>query len=618
VFVDGPPGPRSSLSVRSSPQSGCSSKSFWRSSHRDSVVAARVAFGGQAAPTAIPSFQDSEANVANIPGTDGNDNLTGTTAGDTISGHKGNDTLTGLDGGDALYGDDGADILDGGDGDDYVYGGGNNDSDGYGDILKGGNGFDRLYGGIGDHFDGGANGALGDFAYVNLTAMTSSVILDMGATGVRQIAGGGSIVDVEQIEIWTGSASDRIKGGAAADKINGGGGHDALYGGDGQDFIYGMADNDTLRGEAGTDNLRGDGGHDRLIGGDGGDTLYGDQEGGLAADGADQLDGGAGADFLYGGGGADILIGGAGDDELWGGSGADCFAFSGLGQGNDRIRDFSKAEDRFDLDGKAFTGAASDGNGGTTLTWEGGTIRVEKVTGSLAEWNGLVVNGANTLVRLTNAFDNLLRYSPASDTDRAYVQGLTDKVVSGQMTEAAALKTIINLADATAAVATTSYQFFTGHTPGENGMDYLVSPIGPNPNNLNSAYYQTFNAENRYINFAVNLGRDGEGKAAFTAEYGAKTLFEATRSAYAKIFGSTPDDAKVHALIDDRADYFAAYGKTDLGTKAAMVGWLLAEAMKADVGKFAGSSNAYFTDLADGAAFAVDLIAAYDKPEYNF
>ncbi|WP_454718250.1 hypothetical protein [Caulobacter segnis] len=555
--------------------------------------------------------------MANISGTDGNDILTGTAAGDTIIGYKGNDTLTGLDGNDALYGDDGADILDGGDGDDYVYGGGTNDSDTFSDSLKGGNGFDRLYGGIGDHFDGGANGALGDFAYLNLTGLTSSVIVDLGAAGVQALTGGGSIVNVEQFELWSGSASDRIKGGAGDDKIHAGDGHDVIYGADGADFIYGMAGNDTIRGQAGIDSLRGDGGHDRLIGGDGNDTLAGDQDAALASDGQDQLDGGEGADYLYGQGGNDILIGGAGNDELWGGAGADRFAFSGGNQGNDLIRDFSKTEDRFDLDGKQFTAAASDGKGGTVLTWDGGAITVDKVALTLAEANGLLTSGANTLVRLTNAFDNLLRYAPANDADRAYVQGLTDKVVAGQLTETAALKTLINLADASAAVATTSYAFFTGKTPGEAGMDYLLSPIGPNPNNLNSAYYQTFNAENRYINFAVNLGRDGEGKAAFQAEYGAKSLFEATRSAYAEIFGATPDDAKVHALLDSRVGYFTAYGQTEIGTKAAMVGWLLAEAMKADVGQYAGASNAYFADLADGASFAVDLIGQYGKPEYN-
>jgi len=528
--------------------------------------------------------------------------------------------LNGTDGNDALRGSGAeADTLNGGAGDDYLYAGGTNDSDAFSDRLNGGDGFDRLYGGVGDHFDGGANGAQGDYGYLNLTGLAASLILDLNAAGIQAIAGGGSIVNVEQVEIWSGSASDRIKAGAGDDNIHGGAGHDALYGGAGGDYIYGQADNDTIRGEAGSDTLRGDGGHDRLFGGDGADTLTGDQDIAAMTDGNDQLDGGAGNDTLYGNGGNDILIGGAGNDELYGGTGADRFAFSGAGQGADLIRDFSAAEgDRFDLDGKAFTAVASDGAGGSLLTWDGGTIRVEKVAGlSLADWNGLVVKGANTVVRLTNAFDNILRYSPASDTDRAYVQGLADKVVSGEQTEAAALKTIVQLADASTAVATTSYAFFTGRTPSEGGMDYLLSPIGPNLANLNSAYYQSFNAENRYINFAVNLGRDGEGRAAFEAEYGGKSLFEATRAAYTKIFGAAPDDAKVHALIDTRVDYFGAYGKTELGTKAAMVGWLLAEAMKADVGMYANASNAYLTDMADGAPFAVDLVGSYGREEYN-
>jgi serralysin len=136
-----------------------------------------------------------------------------------------------------------------------------------------------------------------------------------------------------------------------------------------------------------------------------------------------------------------------------------------------------------------------------------------------------------------------------------------------------------------------AYEFFTGKVPSAAGMDFLVSPTGPNANNLNSAYYQSFGLENRYINFAVNLGKVGEGEATFTAHDGALSLFEATRTAYATIFGDAPSDAKLHAILDpttvlngqtfNRADYFAYYGQdgpNGLGTKAAMVGWLLAEA----------------------------------------
>lgn len=563
--------------------------------------------------------------MARFDGTDNNDIHNGTDSSDQIAGRAGDDILNGLGGADQIWGDAGADIVNGGDGDDYLYAGGGDDSDASSDQLNGGSGFDRLYGGWGDHFDGGDNPAnQGDFAYLNLAKATGSVIFDLGAgQGVKQaISGGGSIVGVEVAEIWTGAFSDRVKGGMLDDKVHGGAGHDALYGGDGADYMYGQADHDTLRGQNGADHLRGDGGHDRLIGGEGSDTLSGDQEGLMNTDGQDQLDGGAGNDFLYGNGGDDILIGGAGDDELWGGAGADRFAFSGGAQGADKVRDFSAAQgDRFDLDGGQFTAAAATANG-TALTWAGGTITVENVTGlSLADWNALVVQGANTEVRLTNAFDNILRYAPTNDTDRAWIKTLSGQVSSGAKTEAAALNEIVQKADASAAVATTNYAFFTGKTPGEGGMDFLLSPIGPNPNNINSAYYQSFNAENRYINFAVNLGRDGEGKAAFQTEYGGKSLADATKTAYAKIFGAAADDAKVASLLaDGRAAYFATYGgdgANGQGTKAAMVGWLLAEAMKADAGMYAKASNAYFVDMADGAPFQVDLVGVYGKAEFN-
>jgi serralysin len=162
-------------------------------------------------------------------------------------------------------------------------------------------------------------------------------------------------------------------------------------------------------------------------------------------------------------------------------------------------------------------------------------------------------------------------------------------------------------------------------------MDFLVSPTGPNANNLNSAYYQSFSLENRYINFAVNLGKLGEGAASFQARYGALSLFDATRQAYATIFGATPTDAKLHAILDPtvtvnghsetRADYFAEYGGDGLngiGTKAAMAGWLMAEGVKADVGMYAKSNDAFLTDLADGALFAVDIVGTYGHPEYAF
>jgi hypothetical protein len=217
---------------------------------------------------------------------------------------------------------------------------------------------------------------------------------------------------------------------------------------------------------------------------------------------------------------------------------------------------------------------------------------------------------------VATAATNILR--PVGD---AAATDIVAKAAAGTITAATAIGQIVQLADATTSVATLSYEFFTGRVPSQGGVDYLVSPAGGNANNINSAYYQSFNLENRYINFAVNLGANGEGKAAFLAAYGGLSLLAATSKAYTTIFGGVPTDAKVHALIDTRVDYFAAYGgdgPAGIGTKAAMVGWLLAEATKADVGMYAHANNAFLTDLADGATFAVDLVAVYGKAEYAF
>jgi|GEM_PF-4615622 len=177
------------------------------------------------------------------------------------------------------------------------------------------------------------------------------------------------------------------------------------------------------------------------------------------------------------------------------------------------------------------------------------------------------------------------------------------------------------LADSYLSVATLNYQFFTGAIPTEQGMAYLVSSDGGNPNSLESNYYEAFNLENRYINFAVNLGKYGAGRDNFEKSYGDKSLFDAAKAAYATIFGATPTDEKTHALIDSRVDYFALYGgdgPNGIGTKAAMVGWLLAEAVRSKVGVYAHVNEAFLVDLADGATYGVDLVGTYGRPEYVY
>jgi hypothetical protein len=205
---------------------------------------------------------------------------------------------------------------------------------------------------------------------------------------------------------------------------------------------------------------------------------------------------------------------------------------------------------------------------------------------------------------------------------------------TGAMTTAQADSAIVAAVGATSSVAILAYQFFTGGTPAAGGMDYLVSPTGPNPNNLNSAYYQSFSLENRYINFAVNLGSGpGAGAAAFAAAHAAESLSQTLTEAYTTIFGTAPTADKVATLLNSpvpdglggtyaRANYFASYGGdglTGVGTKAAMVGWLMAEAVKADVGDYALSNDAMLHAVAVGTGqYGVNLIGTYDQASFHY
>jgi hypothetical protein len=257
---------------------------------------------------------------------------------------------------------------------------------------------------------------------------------------------------------------------------------------------------------------------------------------------------------------------------------------------------------------------------------------------------GAKVLAVSSLATLQTAFTNILRISPTSSDALSVTialtsggtvanptftqaQGLTalaGQVDAGQITLSKAIASIGHFADATTSVATLSYQFFTGRTPTAAGLDYLVHSSA-NPNDLNDPYYAKFNIENRYINFAVNLGKLGAGNEAFQAAYGGLSLSDTVRKAYTEIFGSAPTDLKISDILTSalslggqamsRADYFAYYGAdgpNGVGTKAAAVGFLLVEAVKADLGPYALANDKFMADLADGAAsYNVNLKTAY-------
>ena len=225
--------------------------------------------------------------------------------------------------------------------------------------------------------------------------------------------------------------------------------------------------------------------------------------------------------------------------------------------------------------------------------------------------------GAAILLRLRS-------FSDFSAATTAAVSTLSAQVDAGATTATAALASLVPLAASTTAVATLAYEFFTQKTPTLAGLDFLVSPEGTNANDLNSAYYAKFNTENRFINFAVNLGAVGAGAGAFSTAASSLTLSQVVTNAYTEIFGTAPSAGTVASILNDqvanglggtetRAQYFGFYGQTDIGTKAAAVGWLLSQAETADLGTYAHANDALLVSLAGAVttALGTDLVTSH-------
>jgi hypothetical protein len=237
-----------------------------------------------------------------------------------------------------------------------------------------------------------------------------------------------------------------------------------------------------------------------------------------------------------------------------------------------------------------------------------------------------------TLDQLINAYKAVHDGLAPDTTVQARLQYFAN-LSQNYPTDAAAMSYIVNSADNTTALAALSYQFFTGKAPTKPGLDYLVNSPA-NPSDLNDGYYSGFNIENRYINFAANLGVAGEGAGTFANKYAALSFADYVASIYQTIIGSSYanaagiDPAKAIADIVARKDAILATAQgsglitpnmtaaqIDLALKAATAGYLLGEAIKADVGVYASAANSFMVAMATGTAtYGADIITTYAKP----
>ena len=246
-----------------------------------------------------------------------------------------------------------------------------------------------------------------------------------------------------------------------------------------------------------------------------------------------------------------------------------------------------------------------------------------------------------TAAQLTTYYQGLTGTAPDAATSvllAAYAQ----QNANSTLTDAQTLALVFNAQQVqnTFEVAVSTYQFFTGTTLSAGGIQYLRGDTGAgNANGLNSAYYAQFNTENRYYNFAINLATTGgAGATTFASNYGALTFAQTVQVAYETIVGSsnvgtTAANAAIADIIS-RQGFFTQIaqqraGGVDAGgaagqniaLKAVVVGYILEEANKADVGTYAKAIDQFEASIAAGNAIfgpGQNLITNYSQGGAGF
>ena len=255
-----------------------------------------------------------------------------------------------------------------------------------------------------------------------------------------------------------------------------------------------------------------------------------------------------------------------------------------------------------------------------------------------------------TAAQLTSYY-TALTGAPIDASTSVLLQAYAQQNSAGTLSDAQTLAAVFNSqgVQATFEVAESTYQFFTGSLTSAPGQTYLEGSNAagsPNTNGLNSTYYSQFNTENRYYNFAVNLATTGgAGASAFASAYGnisiaptgtSNGLSPFIQAAYETIVGSANvGTAAANAAITDiysRLSYFTAVaqqraGGVDAGgaagqniaLKAVIVGYILEEANKADVGTYAKALDQFEASIAAGnGLYSTSLTASYSPGGAGF
>lgn len=260
---------------------------------------------------------------------------------------------------------------------------------------------------------------------------------------------------------------------------------------------------------------------------------------------------------------------------------------------------------------------------GLNMMYDSGTVQASAVDGVYYVGSDLEINPGNSGGAIYYDYGNgpyaigIVSTGIAATAIGAHYYWLLDSLAANDYLIDAVVDWFTQPANVSLVAAT--YQFFADWVPNAAGFEYLISSRS-NPNDLNDPYYEQFNIENRYINFASNLGTSGVGKAFFDAAFGALTFEEAVLLAYQEIMGKPLSGGAynffigAHGFYEDVAEQRVARPGVDLddATKIVAIGSILNEAVKGGSGRYAEAIDSLVDDVySDGYSVVLggDLFA---------
>ena len=243
-----------------------------------------------------------------------------------------------------------------------------------------------------------------------------------------------------------------------------------------------------------------------------------------------------------------------------------------------------------------------------------------------------------TAAQLTQYFTTITGAAPGP-LDATLINAAAAQNANGSQSDVNTLLSVFNSpgVQSTFEAAESVYTFFNTPVTGGGLSQAGVAFFNGYLNGTSATNIASFNTENRYYNLAISAaGAGSSANAGFVASYGTLSFAQTVQAAYETIIGSsnvgtTAANAAIADIISRQAFFTSVAqqraGGVDAGgaagqniaLKAVVIGYILEEANKADVGTYAKAIDQLEASVAAGnAQFGANVLTTYSQSGSGF